>query len=843
MADAARAGSLQVVYDAALRGVQEALHVERTALLVFDAGGTMRFVASAGISDAYRRAVDGHSPWSITDTAATSLLISDVEQVESLADFVPILRQEGIRALAFVPVQFGTRLLGKFMLYYREPHAFSEAEVATAEQIADHVAFALEHHRIAVALESRLLEERQLREQAERDAALREANERRLELALTAGRMGAWDWDLRSGGITWSSELEGIHGLALGTFEGTLDAFRRDVHPADAERVEAVIAAALAAPEATYGIEYRIVRPDGSVRWLGATGRVIVGGDGQPCRMVGICRDVTERKRAEDAGAFVANASRVLATTLAPDTIIENLSRLVVPTLADWCIVQVADAEVGLHPVEITHRDDRLKALMWELLQRWPGSVDYEGSAASVASRGRSVLIPRITEEMLQGRVDATFVPALRDMRLCSAITVPLQARGRTLGALTLMTAESGRLYDEADRRFAEEIGSWAAIAIDNGQLYGEARAAVRARDEMVAFLSHDLRDPLQSISAAAAALRLQGYAIESGGDVECIARASAQMQRLVDDLLDVSTIEPGRLAIKREPVELRDLMVELRTIAAPRMRAKDARIEVELPADLPTLAVDRHRVLEVLLNLVGNALKFGGPGVVVTLGAEREADAIRVWVRDTGKGIGPEHISRVFDRFWRSDRREGAGLGLAIAKGIVEAHGGRIGVTSEPGVGSTFFFTLPVQPFEALPAPGGPPAEAARGHQPLRSRRVLLVDDDRSVARSLLRLLRMLGHDVHVAFSGEAALADSEHFRPDIVLMDVTLPGRNGYDTAREMRSKAWSEGVSFVAMTGWARETDRRRALDAGFDQHVIKPVSADTLETLLRMPTPVR
>ena len=249
----------------------------------------MRFVAWSGLSDAYRAAADGHSPWSATETAAMPILVSDVEQDASVAPFRPVFRREAIRALAFVPLQFGTRLLGKFMLYYREPHTFAESEIAIAQQIADHVAFAFEHHRVAVELEARLIIERELRHEAETEAALREANERRLNLALAAGRMGAWDWDIASGHVNWSSELERVHGLQPGTFEGTLDAYKRDVHPADSERLAAVIAAALEKPDAPYDFEYRIVRPDGALRWLSTTGRVMVDSSGRPTRMVGIC--------------------------------------------------------------------------------------------------------------------------------------------------------------------------------------------------------------------------------------------------------------------------------------------------------------------------------------------------------------------------------------------------------------------------------------------------------------------------------------------------------------------------------------------------------------------------
>jgi len=331
---------------------------------------------------------------------------------------------------------------------------------------------------MAVALESRLTVERDLREHAEREAASREANERRLSLALSAGRMGAWDWDIAHSTVTWSSELEHIHGLESGTFEGTLEAYRRDIHPADVDRVATAIARALEVPDLGYDIEYRIVRPDRAVRWLSAIGRIIMDSSGKPLRMVGICRDVTDRKRAEEARAFIADASRVLATTLTPETIVSNLSRLVVPSLADWCIVQVTDTEGHLQPVEITHQDARQTALMSELFRRWPSSPDRPNSAAAVATTGRPRLIPRITDDILEGRVEASFAHTLREMGLQSAISVPLHAGGRTLGALTLISTQSERIYDDADLRFAEEIASWAAIAIDNAQLYREAEKA-----------------------------------------------------------------------------------------------------------------------------------------------------------------------------------------------------------------------------------------------------------------------------------------------------------------------------------------------------------------------------
>jgi CheY-like chemotaxis protein len=307
-------------------------------------------------------------------------------------------------------------------------------------------------------------------------------------------------------------------------------------------------------------------------------------------------------------------------------------------------------------------------------------------------------------------------------------------------------------------------------------------------------------------------------------------------MQRLVQDLLDVSTIEAGRMFVHRTEVDLRQLILELHTIVSPQVKAKSARIETRLVPGLPIVSIDRHRILQVLLNLIGNALKFGEPGVVITVGAERQDEAIRMWVQDTGDGISDEEIAKVFDRFWRADRRAGTGLGLALAKGIVEAHDGNIGVTSQLGVGSTFFFTLPLRSANVSPAREGVTNREHASQPSSHGLRVLLVDDDHEVVQSLVKLARSLGHEVRVAFGGDAALPVAEQFRPQIVLMDVGLPGLSGYDAARTIRSRPWAEGVILVAMTAQAREADRRRAIEAGFDRHITKPVDADVIEALL-------
>lgn len=711
MGQAASAGSLQSVYETALRCVQEALHVERASLLVFDAERVMRFVAWSNLSDAYRAAVDGHSPWSADETAATPLLVSDIEQDPAVAAYRPAFRQEGIRALAFVPVQFGSKLLGKFMLYYREPHAFSDHEVSIAAQIADYVAFALEHHRIAVALEARLAAEREQRQRAESEAALRQANESRLHLALAAGHMGAWDWDVQGGRVTWSEELEAIHGLESGTFGGSLDDVLEDAHPIDAEKLKTAIAEALQAPDGDYRFVYRILRRDGALRWLAANGRVLFDGRGNPARMVGICRDVTEAKRTEEAANFLAEMSRILAVSLDPNDALRQLASLLVPSFADYCVTYAVNKD-AIEPLGFAHCDPAKVALTETLAHRVPVSKRDERGPGQVIQRGE----PCLTQSVPNIAGDAPVAAMHRALGPRSIMIVPLNARGRTLGAIAFATTDSsGRRFGQDDLKIAMELANRAALLVDNARLYAEAQSAIRARDEMIAFVSHDLRDPLQTITSATAALRyalLEENGIES---VESIALASTQMQLLVQDLLDISRIDAGRLGIEWETTDVADLVREALKLFQPQVECKGLRLEHRVAADLPLITVDRHRIMRALCNLIGNAMKFVSAGGSITLGATQKDDAVHVWVSDTGPGIAADQQGKVFDRFWSGDRSigGGTGLGLAVAKAIVEAHGGRIGVSSRVGTGSTFFFTLPLH------------REAAEPRSPSRKHRV----------------------------------------------------------------------------------------------------------------------
>jgi PAS domain S-box-containing protein len=271
-----RSRSVQEIYDAALGALDSGLGVERASILLFDSDGVMRFKAFRGLSESYRRAVEGHTPWQPDSANPEPIWIADVTTDESLRPYLPVFSSEGIAALAFIPLVSLDRVIGKFMMYYAEPTAANDDDLKLASVIAAQVAFAVERTRTE--------------EQARR-------SEERLRFALDAASMGTWDWEFATNAVQWSDNLEGIHGLPPGTFDGTFASYEREIHPEDREKVLASVQRALS-EGVPHDVEYRIVAPDGTVRWCEGKGRVEYQ-DGEPARMSGVCMMVTRRKEAE----------------------------------------------------------------------------------------------------------------------------------------------------------------------------------------------------------------------------------------------------------------------------------------------------------------------------------------------------------------------------------------------------------------------------------------------------------------------------------------------------------------------------------------------------------------
>jgi PAS domain S-box-containing protein len=403
--------------------------------------------------------------------------------------------------------------------------------------------------------------------------------------------------------------------------------------------------------------------------------------------------DISELKHSQDLLRFLADASETLASSLDPSATLRRLARLTVPVLADVCCVHSA-TEVG----------------DLELL---------EVSSANVNSRQSSPDVPLgvlgLGTDSLQARVFRSGEPLLvsdlaslpnQDLQKAagtsSLMCIPLVTRGRTFGVLTLAMADSGRRYTQTDFALALDIARRATTAIDNAELYEAARRALRMREDILAIVSHDLRSPLNNIMLGAGAMAGSSSDHDRSRHHDIIARAVQTMDRMIGDLLDFSSIEAGHLFVEQGEHEVQDLLDEALEVLSPLASARGLRLEVEGSSESRRVLCDQERVLQVLTNIVGNAIKFTPPGGLITLGVELGAgSSVCFYVRDTGPGI-PEKLSRhIFDRYWQAKEtaKKGRGLGLYIARGIVEAMGGRIWVDSVLGKGATFFFTLPVVP------------------------------------------------------------------------------------------------------------------------------------------------
>jgi len=499
-------------------------------------------------------------------------------------------------------------------------------------------------------------------------------SEQRLRLAFEAAQMGVWDWDIQSGAVRWSDNLEALHGLPPGSFTGTFEGFQRLVHPDDRAMVSQTIARAVEL-RAGYDIEFRTVQADGRVRWMSGKGQVFTDDRGRAKRMMGLSMDVSDRKRLED-----------------------------------------------------------------ELRQR------------------------------------------------------------------------AGELAD-ADRR----------------------------KDEFLAMLAHELRNPLAPLSNAL-------HLLERGGADRDQIREMAERQvrhlaRLVDDLLDVSRITQGKISLRKERLLLSDAVTRAVEMMREVLDARGHQLTVSLPGRPVRLEADAARLAQVLANLLANAAKFTPSAGSIWLTAEPLDGEVVIRVRDTGIGLAPELLPNLFDLFVQGDAsldrtRGGLGIGLTLVKRLVEMHGGRVEARS-PGLGqgSEFLVFLPTVESTMAEHAAEPPRPAAAA-QPTAAKglRIVIVEDNQDAAESMAMVLGLWGHDVEIAFDAMAALQLAERAAPDVIISDLGLPGMSGYDLAKRLRQEPTFGRVVLIALSGYAREDDKRRALAAGFDHHLVKPADLDALAELL-------
>ncbi|HUB07174.1 MAG TPA: GAF domain-containing sensor histidine kinase [Myxococcales bacterium] len=410
-------------------------------------------------------------------------------------------------------------------------------------------------------------------------------------------------------------------------------------------------------------------------------------------------RALAEKER---RATFLAEASRTLSEELGYEATLGKVARLVVPALADWCSFVAIDEKGLLRRVAVVHGDPRKRALAEDYASRFPPTTHQIAEAYPEAAAGRGSLKPVVSDGDLRAMAHSLdHLQTMRKLGICSSIVVPLHARGRVLGALSLLRGSSQPPYGEADLALAQEVADRAALAIDAARLLEQAKQEVRRREDLMAIVSHDLKNPLAGILTRANLLF--DRPVPEGDDgswvrghADAMRRSAVRMSSLIDSLLDAERAAAGHLelALDRCPVE--ELLEEALSGFQGPAKERSLRFRVDVPR--PDLAVrcDRGRALQILSNLVANAVKFSPPGGEVVAGAAQLASEVQLWVADSGPGVSAEDRPRLFDRYWHGSSG-GTGLGLYIVKTLTEAHGGHAWVESEIERGSRFCVTLPV--------------------------------------------------------------------------------------------------------------------------------------------------
>jgi len=633
------------------------------------------------------------------------------------------------------------------------------------------------------------------------EAALDETS-RRLARIIEAAELGIWSWDIGADRVEADERVADLFGVPRHERRSApLARYLAAIHPDDVESTAAGISAAIATCS-TYGATYRLRLPDGGWRWVMARGHVETDLQGKARVVRGVIIDTTRQLEAEQQ----LRASEERYRTVF-DSIDEGL-----------CVIDVLF-------------DDDGSPCDYRFIETNPAFIKHTGLVAAVGKTMRD-FVPHHEQHWfdIYGKVATTGEP-VRFENEAEGLARWYDVYATRLGgpyphrlAVLFTDVTERRRSDAALRQMATDLSE-----------------ANRLKTEFLATLAHELRNPLAPIRSGLQFIR------RAPGDAAAVNRVHEIMERqldhlvlLVDDLLDVARIQRGQVELRCEPVDLATVIGAAVETSMPLIQAARHGFELQLPAiPLPLLA-DPTRLTQVISNLLNNAARYTPKGGRIVLAARVEGDEALITVTDNGIGIAPDALETVFKMFTQVGQAQqpgsgGLGIGLSLVRSLVELHGGSVRADSAgTNAGSVFTVRLPLA---VDPAPGMPRVETAAPAELLPARSVLVVDDNRDAAETLAALLSMLGHSAPVANDGHQALRMLPSLMPDVIFLDLGMPGMSGYQVASAIRADARYAAVRLVALTGWGGETDRKRTTQAGFDAHLTKPTTVEAIEHVLR------
>ncbi|WP_406697952.1 PAS domain S-box protein [Singulisphaera sp. Ch08] len=790
--------------------------------------------AAPSLPESFNRAVDGIAIGPMVGSCGTAafrgepVYVTDIATDPLWADYAKLALVHGLRACwSFPIVSSGDELLGSFAVYFTRPRSPAPGDLELLGIMTRTAAIAIERKRA--------------------EAALRQRDER-LQLFLgNATDYAILITDPEGQALEWQGGAEQITGWRAEEMFGksTSVIFTPEDRAAGVPELEMAKAAQVGRAED----KRWHLKKDGS-RFFADGVMVGLRGPAGELRGFGkVFRDATGQKRAEEdlkkqslRLRLLWEAAAVLLTTEEPGTMLEDLFAKIAPHLELDTYFNTMVAEAG-------------DALRLESCVGIPEEMaiaiarrEIEQGLSATADPSRPILVMANTPLWPD---DPTTTGLVKSCGLRAYAGNPLLADGRWLGTLSFASKTRGQ-FDEDEREFLRTLTHYVTVAYERLRLVRELQDADRKKDDFIAMLGHELRNPLAPVRNGLQIMRLakgDSTAIEQARGM--MDRQLGHMVRLIDDLLDVSRISRNKMELRRARVSLAEVIGNAMETARPAIEEAGHQLQVSLPTVPVFLDADLTRLAQVLSNLLTNSAKYTKRGGRIWLAAERLDDMAVISVRDNGIGVPPDDLPRIFDMFSQVDRSieratGGLGIGLALVKGLVEMHGGTVTAESGgQGMGSTFTVRLPVletapaleRPLEsvhrqAFAASNGDDRSSAQD----RRRRMLVVDDNQDSARTMARLLKLLGNEVQTAYDGNEAVATAEKFRPEVVLMDVGMPGLNGYEATRHIRQQPWGKHTVIIALTGWGQDIDRLQSKEAGCDGHLVKPVDLPDLETLL-------
>ena len=547
------------------------------------------------------------------------------------------------------------------------------------------------------------------------------------------------------------------------------------------------------------------------------------------------------QRQAEEAQLrlkVLADVGHLLATSLAPDAVLEKIVSLLVPGLADAAVVLLFDEMGQARSFSSAHIDKDRAGLLQQMLKRYTPDLRHGYGRAQA---GPARIVAPISDQFLMSLArDGEHFILMKGVGVGSVIWAEMRAHGHLLGAVVLATTTPERKFERADVEFADEFAHRMALMIDNTRLLLQAQQHNRMKDEFLATLAHELRNPLAPIRNAT---EIMATKLDDPVVMErlrlMIVKQVYHISRLIDDLTDVARIEHGKLVLRREVVDMASIVQNAIESCRDTLQRKQQSLHFEPPKQADYVNGDPTRLEQIISNLLHNASKYTPELGSIWISISRTPDFVAVKIKDNGIGIPSHLLPRIFELFTQApqslDRPQGGlGIGLTIVRHLVTLHSGSISARSD-GEGKGSEFTLKLPATEAQPVA---PAKTRTPTTTFSRKNVLVIDDNVDIRETLEVLIRSWGHDIRQVGDGEAGLQALRELKPQIVLLDIGLPGMDGYQVARKIRAVPEWKDLILVATTGYNSPADKQKAADAGFNLVLVKPVDLEKLEDVLNM-----